>query len=138
MLSITNENSASKVIEITIDGEVNQESFDKLAATLEQRIQEWGEVSLLEEVREIGKVGLSNFWKDLKFGIDHRKDFKKAAVVTDITWVRAVSNFFSPLVDVEIEVFRLDEIDQARRWLAEVSLDLPRVGDDDHLQGPHN
>ncbi|MNY79760.1 hypothetical protein D3C86_2205410 [compost metagenome] len=52
--------------------------------------------------------------------------------------MRAVSNFFSPLVDVEIEVFRLDEIDQARRWLAEVSLDLPRVGDDDHLQGPHN
>lgn len=117
MLKIKAEHPEFKFIEILIDGDINQNSVSALLNLLEARIADWGEVNLLEEVRGIGKVELASFWKDLRFGIKNLKKFPKAAIVTDLHWVKNISNFLDPIVEMQIEVFTSKELDQARAWL---------------------
>lgn len=119
MLKVTAEHPKFRYIEILVDGDINSESVTPLLNLIQKRIDEWGEVNILEEVRDIGKVELAAFWKDLRFGIKNLKKFPKTAIVTDIHWVKNVSNFLDPIVEMDIEVFTTKERDIARAWLAQ-------------------
>ncbi|WP_347356752.1 STAS/SEC14 domain-containing protein [Bdellovibrio sp.] len=123
MLKVTAEHPKFRYIEILVDGDINTESVTILLNLIQKRIDEWGEVNLLEEVRDIGKVELAAFWKDLRFGLKNLSKIPKAAIVTDIHWVKNVSNFLDPIVDMDIEVFTSKERDIARAWLAQEDLE---------------
>ena len=123
MLKVTAEHPKFRYIEILVDGDINTESVTILLNLIQKRIDEWGEVNLLEEVRDIGKVELAAFWKDLRFGLKNLSKSPKAAIVTDIHWVKNVSNFLDPIVDMDIEVFTSKERDIARAWLAQEDLE---------------
>ncbi|UXR65458.1 STAS/SEC14 domain-containing protein [Bdellovibrio bacteriovorus] len=119
MLKVTAEHPKFRYIEILVDGDINADSVTTLLNLIQKRIEEWGEVNILEEVRDIGKVELAAFWKDLRFGIKNLNKFPKAAIVTDIHWVKNISNFLDPIVEMDIEVFTTKERDIARAWLAQ-------------------
>lgn len=125
MLKVTAEHPKFRYIEILVDGDVNAESVTALLNLIQKRIDEWGEVNILEEVRDIGKVELAAFWRDLRFGIKNLSKFPKAAIVTDIHWVKNISNFLDPIVEMDIEVFTSKEKDIARAWLAQEDLEEP-------------
>ncbi|KHD87682.1 MAG: hypothetical protein OM95_13115 [Bdellovibrio sp. ArHS] len=118
MLKVIAENSQHKYIEILVDGDINKDSVTALLSLMQQRISEWGEVNILEDVRDIGKVELAAFWKDLRFGIKNMDKFPRAAIVTDIHWVKNISNFLDPIVSMDIEVFARKDLEQARNWLS--------------------
>lgn len=119
MLKVSAEHPEFKYIEILVDGDINKDSVTALLSLLEKRIEEWGEINLLEDVRGIGKVELAAFWRDLRFGIKNLKKIPKTAIVTDLHWVKNISNFLDPIVEMDIEVFTGKELDQARAWLCE-------------------
>nr|BFD65380.1 hypothetical protein HAGR004_04020 [Bdellovibrio sp. HAGR004] len=123
MLKVTAEHPKFRYIEILIDGDINSESVTALLNLLQKRIDEWGEVNLLEEVRGIGKVELAVFWKELRFGLKNLNKVPRTAIVTDIHWVKNISNFLDPIVKMDIEVFTSKERDVARAWLAQSDLE---------------
>ncbi|ASD65575.1 STAS/SEC14 domain-containing protein [Bdellovibrio bacteriovorus] len=136
MLKVTAEHPEFKYIEILVDGDISKDSVVPLLNLIQKRIDDWGEVSVLEEVRDIGKIELAAFWKDLRFGIKNLKKIPKAAIVTDIHWVKNVSNFFDPIVGTDIEVFTRKELDQARAWLAEKEPDEATINKASGLRNP--
>jgi hypothetical protein len=55
---------------------------------------------------------------NIKFGLAHRKAWKRVAIVTDSGWLTSTFKLWSHLVPVEMQVFPLAEAGAARTWVA--------------------
>ncbi|WP_413289034.1 STAS/SEC14 domain-containing protein [Bdellovibrio sp. HCB337] len=117
MVKIVTEQSAQKYIELLVDGKIETEEMNEVFAQIEKRIAEWGDVLVLEEVRDIGQVEFGAFWKDLRFGLKNMGSFPRVAVVTDISWVQKITKLADPMFTADIRVFSLAEKEVAKNWL---------------------
>ena len=111
------EDPHSDLIEITVDGRIGKDEFERIAARLEAAIARHGKVRLLEEIRSFGGVDATTFWADLKFSLRHLGDFSRCAVVTDKRWIEWLAKAMDPLVACEIRHFPPEQIAAARSWL---------------------
>ncbi len=61
-------------------------------------------------------------WEDLKtgarFGFGHLSDWKRMALVTDVEWVRHMTALFGWMSPGELKLFGLDQLDEAKSWVA--------------------
>jgi len=55
----------------------------------------------------------------LKAEITNRSAWKKLAFVSDVDWVSKATRLFTWAMPGELKVFEMDELDQARSWVAE-------------------
>ncbi len=62
---------------------------------------------------------LSAAWADTKLGLSHWRGFDRIAVVTNNSWMKNSIRLLSPVFPCPVQVFGLDELDVARRWLRE-------------------
>lgn len=58
-------------------------------------------------------------WDDFRVGMQHLHHWDRAAVVTDIDWIRNSTQMFSFMVPGGMNVFTLDEQAKARDWITE-------------------
>lgn len=56
-------------------------------------------------------------WDDAKFGMMHRTDFDKCAVVGGPKWVEWATKVFSTLMSGECKTFPVNQLEQAQAWL---------------------
>jgi hypothetical protein len=56
-------------------------------------------------------------WADMKFGLDHVRDFARCAMVTDIGWMTKAARLFMPLMPFTFEAFPLAELEKAKEWI---------------------
>ncbi len=55
----------------------------------------------------------------ITLGVAHRHAWKRTAVVTDVEWIVKAIHMFLWLTPGEVRVFGLDELEQAKSWVAE-------------------
>ena len=60
---------------------------------------------------------LEALWDDGAFGIKHRHEFKRIAVVTDQAWMRASTSMFATFLSAEVRLFALSELSAAKDWI---------------------
>lgn len=96
-----------------------------LVPEIEARLGQQGKVKLLY-VLGPAFTGFSAgaAWDDAKLGLKHIGNFPRIAVVSDKDWIRAGTRMFAPLVGAEVEVYRMEQLDEARAW---ISRNLPEV-----------
>ncbi|MBS0432595.1 MAG: STAS/SEC14 domain-containing protein [Proteobacteria bacterium] len=58
-------------------------------------------------------------WDDARLGIRHFLGWERAALVTDVTWLRSLAHAMGLLVPAEFRLFRLAEFNEARNWICE-------------------
>jgi hypothetical protein len=58
-------------------------------------------------------------WEDAKLGAHSLTAWERAAVVTDVGWIRHLMAAFGWMMPGEIRVFGLDGEDEARAWITE-------------------
>jgi hypothetical protein len=60
-------------------------------------------------------------WEDTKVGASHLRDWERAAMVTDVEWMRHAAKFFGGffgfLVSGEWRAFPTADADKAREWV---------------------
>lgn len=105
------------IVELTVDGAVSREDFDDVITEINSKIEDFGSVDVLEEIRDIGKIPPSVVWADLRWAASNMKHVGRAAVVCDKRWVEKMVDVMQPLTHAEIRHFDADEIDEARHWL---------------------
>ncbi len=106
-----------KRIEIIVDGKITQQDFDRVADEMEELIDNYGKIKLLEEIREFDGFDPSVLWEGILFDIEHMKDFSHCAVLTDSGWIGPFSKAAGAFLPCKVRVFSLDQIDEARAWL---------------------
>jgi len=60
---------------------------------------------------EDSKVGLT-------LGMGHLRAWKRTAVVTDVEWIKKSIHMFTWLTPGEVQVFELDQLEDAKAWVA--------------------
>jgi len=82
-----------------------------------------GHVTKTEVAPDFAGFDPGAVWADSKFGFGHYFDWDRAALVSDVEWVKHVakfSEFLGFLWPGEYRAFPNAEADKAREWIAEV------------------
>lgn len=58
-------------------------------------------------------------WQDAKLGLDHHGRWHRAAIVSDLDWVRHLATAFGWMVPGHLAVFALSDRDAAISWAGE-------------------
>ena len=106
---------------VTAIGRVSADDYEStLIPALDQKRQDWGKIGLLCHIGpHFQGFTIGAAWDDAKFGLTHRADFTKFALVSDTPWVRNSVGFFAPLLPYPVRIFFDDELRQAIQWLSE-------------------
>ena len=105
-------------------GEVSRRDYDEVLVPALQEAFDSG-----EPVRCLCQLGpdfegyeAGAVWEDVKtgakFGVGHLSAWKRMALVTDVAWVRHAMAMFGWMTPGEAKLFALDELDQAKSWVA--------------------
>ena len=102
-------------------GEIDDDDFeDVVAPVLRQQIASGHKLRLLyvlgPQLREYdGDAAQEEF----KFAARHATAYERVGVVSDESWLRPALRIVSVLVPGKIRAFRVADIDDAKRWVAE-------------------
>lgn len=105
------------LVEIHIRGEVTENEFDQYTQKFESFIKNYAPVKLLEVIENLDGMDKSLLWKSIKYDIQHLKEVKYCAVVSDISWLTPLSKAIGAFSSTKLKTFRLDEVTDARDWL---------------------
>lgn len=104
-----------------MSGHITQDDYDKaLVPTLEQALSEQDQLRVLVIVAsDLDGFDMGAVWSDTKMGLAHWRGFDRAAIATDINWMRIAARAAAPFMPCPVKVFALSEVEDARRWLRE-------------------
>ena len=106
-----------------IDDDVEREDYTEILVPALKAAIDSGRglrtLYLIEDLDEIEGVAL---WEDTKLGFDlmveHRGDWKRVAIVTDVEWMARASRLLRWIFPGEARLFRAAELQQAKAWVA--------------------
>ena len=111
------------VIAIACHGHVTKADYETvLIPDIEDKLSRHNKVRIYCEIAP-DYVGLDPgaVWEDTKVGFSHLRDWERAAMVTDVEWMRHAAKFFGGffgfLVSGEWRAFPTADADKAREWI---------------------
>jgi hypothetical protein len=111
--------SEEDVLGLRFTGKLTDEDYEEiLAPAMEGLIEKHGKVKVLcyfDEGFEGWEMGA--MWADTKFGVKHRKDFARLAVVGGPRWIEWGTKAFAPMMQGEVRTFPVDKLDEAWEWV---------------------
>lgn len=99
-------------------GKITHEDYNNIIPMIEGAIKGVRDpkIRALINLNEFdGWADLQAVWDDMKFGLDHKHDFKKIAVICDGKWQEMMVKVVSWFMDGEIQKF--DSLKSALDWL---------------------
>jgi SpoIIAA-like len=107
------------IIGLEIDGWIDAEDIQRVLDLIEARLDTGEKLRVYAEIANWSGMSLGAFFKDLKFGLKHIKDFDKEAIVSDKRWLEALAALGNSLFSgIEVKHFTLNEKDEALEWIA--------------------
>jgi hypothetical protein len=114
------EQSTPRMLAVRASGKLTDDDYrDVWIPALEKVIGENGKADALLYMDE-GFEGweLKAMWDDARFGMAHRKDFRRLAVVGGPDWVRWGVKLGELLMDCEVKLYPPEKLDQALEWVS--------------------
>ena len=110
--------SEGKTLGVRLTGKVTDEDYEKVfLPALDELIQKYGKAScvyFMDEDFEGWKLGA--MWDDASFGMKHRNDFEKIAVVGGPKWAEWATKVAAHLMSCEVKTYTGDQLDDAWSW----------------------
>ena len=114
--------SGNRILGVRLTGRVTDDDYEKtFIPALNKIIAEYGKVSCLyfmDEGFEGWDVGA--MWEDAKFGVSHRDDFDKIAVVGGPAWAQWASKVAAYMISGRLRTFSIEELGLAWDWIKSV------------------
>lgn len=107
------------VVEFLVDGGVTRAEYDAGVVAMEAVIADKGTLSALAVIRNFSGMELGAWWKDVSWGATHMNKVRRAAIVTDSSWIEMMTKAGSMMVSAEVKLFKPDQIEAARAWVRE-------------------
>ena len=117
------------VAAFTAEGVVTADDYrDQLVPAVERIIESGRQPRVLYELGpNLERFDLGAMFSDARLGFSHLTDFARIAVVTDRDWIRDAVRAFGVLIPCPVQVFDVDELEDARAWIEERTVDLVEV-----------
>ncbi len=116
-------NMPTGTVGFRVTGEVEREDYeDVLVPELQRVLDAGGKLRTLYVIDDLEEMEPGALWADAKLGFDlgirHHHAWERSAIVTDIEWMAHAMHLFAWMIPGEARVFDLDEIAQAKDWVA--------------------
>jgi hypothetical protein len=96
----------------------DQDYLSVLIPQLEEVLKKYGKARFLYYLDDkFTGWELGAMWEDAKFGVSHKDDFEKIAVVGGPKWVSWGTKLFSHFMEGQVKIFPLEELQAAWDWL---------------------
>jgi hypothetical protein len=106
-----------------VSGKITRAEYHEMLDPALQRLERGETLSMLVVADDdFHGLDLPALWEDVKaagsVGLKHRKAWRRLGVVTNKDWMRHAIAGFGWFYPGEMRVFDLDELDEAKRWVA--------------------
>lgn len=116
-----------------MSGHISGEDYEQvLTPAIDAAIEEHDRIRCLVQVGPgLEGYSLEAAWDDTKLGLRHWSGFERAAVVTDVGWIKTAVKAMGFVMPCPVQIFDIDELDDAIRWLGESlgSIQMQMEGD---------
>ncbi|MDD4915683.1 MAG: STAS/SEC14 domain-containing protein [Methylococcales bacterium] len=117
MITIMQESEGKTLVVKATESLTHQDYEETFIPCLTQRIGEYGKIRVVFILAE-NFTGMEPgaVWDDAVFGVQHRHDFEKLAVVTDKRWVEWATKVGACFMDGQVVVYPPAELEAAVAW----------------------
>ncbi|MEM9534587.1 MAG: STAS/SEC14 domain-containing protein [Cyanobacteria bacterium P01_A01_bin.3] len=112
-----------RIIGFSIDGAIDEADIKRITDEVMQRLTTHDRLRLYAEVKDWTGITPKALFDDVKFALQHFRDFEREAIVSDKAWLNAMAKAGDRLFpSIEVKHFGWDERAAALTWVEE-SLD---------------
>jgi len=111
--------SCGDTVGVRAEGKLTDKDYkETLIPTLDALFREYGKLNLLFYMDDTFEGwDLDAAWDDASFGLKHRADFGKMAVVGGPAWVEWFIKLSAFLLSGEVRTYSANELDSAWEWI---------------------
>ncbi len=111
--------SQGKILAVRLTSKVTDSDYEKIfLPELQKLIEVYGKVRCLYFMdSEFDGWTLGAVWDDAKFGIRHKDDFEKCAIVGGPKWAEWGTKLVAHLVSGQLKTFSGDQLEEAWSWI---------------------
>jgi hypothetical protein len=103
-------------------GKLTRADYREVLEPTLREAAEAGEIRMLFRLTDFDGLEAAAWFDDFKtglgLGLGHHSAWKRSAIVTDVEWVGKAFKLFAWMTPGEVEVFGLDQLDEAKSWVA--------------------
>jgi len=107
--------SQARVVELTVSGKITHADFEELVPRLEAELAR-GPLSIVEVIDSFEGFDARTIWDGMKFDLAHWSEFRRVAVVSDMTWYSPFLRLTDTLTHLQVKEFKRDQLEEARAW----------------------
>ncbi|MBY4675106.1 SpoIIAA family protein [Marinobacterium arenosum] len=111
--------TAGDIVVVQATGQLTAEDYQNdFLPLLNEKLEQFGAVRVLIYLdRDFTGWTAGALWKDARFGLAHRNDFKRLAIVGDARWLDWAALIGEQLISGECRHFAEREFLQALHWI---------------------
>lgn len=115
--------STEQMLAVRATGTLTDVDYKEVWIPALQKILDEFEVAniLLYMDEDFEGFSLKAMWEDAKFGIKHRNDFARVAIVGGPNWVRWGAKVGETLMDCKLELYAPEKLEEALAWAAKTA-----------------
>jgi len=103
---LTIRESVDKIVRLTVDGKVEESDLKRAAATIEEKVAEYGKLRMYAEMHDLkGYSSFSAFLTDAKETLRPYNYFERMAIVADEQWLSNLSVLANLINSAETKQF---------------------------------
>ena len=110
------------VIGFEARGKVVGEDYEAIVIPIvEERLEQHEKLRMLYFCprEDFEGADLKAVWDDARTGLKHLKAWERAALVTDVDWMRNMVRMFGFMMPCKVKVFAESKLEEAKAWIAE-------------------
>ena len=106
-----------------VTDDVEREDYQKvLEPELRKALDAGDGLRTLYVIEDLDDIEPGALWEDMRttwnLGVARHKEWERSAIVTDIDWMARATKLFAWMIPGEARVFGLNELEEAKRWVA--------------------
>ncbi|HET6251913.1 MAG TPA: STAS/SEC14 domain-containing protein [Tepidisphaeraceae bacterium] len=108
-----------KVMHVEMTGKLHKSDYDHFVPRVERAISANKKVRILVHMHRFHGWDAGALWQDAKFDLKHFNHMERLAIVGETTWEKWMAVFCKPFTTATIRYFTSEEMEEAKRWIAE-------------------
>ena len=117
------EESEDNVAVIRVSGTLQKEDYQDILQYLKQRIDQFGDICILFEMKDFEGWKPKALWEDVKFDVKYNRAMKRAAMVGDKKWEEWLTKLAAPFAHAEVKYFEMAQREEALKWVRACAAD---------------
>lgn len=107
------------VVALVAKGQVTKSDYEQMVIpSVEAALKRHHKIRLYYELgSQFSGIDPGAAWEDMKVGVEHLTRWDRAAIVTDVDWIRHMIDAFRFLMPGRLRVFPTAQTNEARAWI---------------------